>query len=158
MITIDEGEMRFTYRVTGIVLDGDRVLLQRGDREEFWFLPGGRGELLEPARKTLKREMREELGVEVRVERLLWVMENFYEHNEKSHHELDLYFLMSLPDGSPVCREDEFERDDEGVKLIFKWHPIAELESVGILPSFLRPGLKSIPPGTEHVVHSDLSE
>ncbi len=158
MITFDEGKARFNYRVAGIALDGDRVLLHRADWEEFWYLPGGRGELLEPARETLRREMREELGVEIEVGRLLWVMENFFEHQEKSYHELGLYFLMTLPDGSRFRREDEFVGDEEGIKLIFKWFSIAELESVRLLPSFLAQGLKSIPPGTEHVVHSDVSE
>lgn len=158
MITFDEGETRFNYRMAGIALDGDRVLLHRMDWENFWSLPGGRGELLEPARETLRREMREELGVEVEVGRLVWVMESFFELNGKSYHELGLYFLMTLPDGSRFLREDEFEGDEEGVKLIFRWFSIAELESVRLLPSFLGQGLKSIPPGTEHVVHSDVSE
>ncbi len=156
MITFDEGEARFNYRVVGIALHGDRVLLHRAVWEWIWYLPGGRGELLEPARETLKREMREELGVEIEVGRLLWVMENFFELNGKSYHELGLYFLMTFPDGSGLPRKDEFVGDEEGIKLIFKWFPITQLESVRLYPSFLALGLKSIPPGTEHVVHTDV--
>jgi len=47
MITFEEGEKRFTYRVAGIALDVDRVLLLRTEKDDFWFLPGGRVELLE---------------------------------------------------------------------------------------------------------------
>jgi ADP-ribose pyrophosphatase YjhB (NUDIX family) len=70
MITWDSGRARFNYRVAGIALDGDRVLLVRADGYDFWFMPGGRGELLEPARDTLRREMRAELGVAVEVGRV----------------------------------------------------------------------------------------
>ncbi len=156
MITFDEGKARFNYRVVGIALDGSRVLLHRADWERFWYLPGGRGELLEPARETLKREMREELGVEIEVGRLVWVAENFFEHEEKSYHELGFYFLMTLPDGSGLRRKDEFVGDEEGVKLIFKWFPIDELEGVPLYPAFLREGLRSIPQSTEHVVYTDV--
>ena len=41
----------------------------------MWTLPGGGIELLEPSDKALKREMQEELQVDIRIERLLWVIE-----------------------------------------------------------------------------------
>ncbi|PWK14352.1 NUDIX domain-containing protein [Tumebacillus permanentifrigoris] len=38
-------------------------------------LPGGRVDILEPSNVTIVREFAEELGVEVQVDRLLWVVE-----------------------------------------------------------------------------------
>ena len=72
MITFDGGPARFNFRVVGVALDRERgrALLHRAEHDDFWSLPGGRAELLEPAEATLRREMREELGVEVAVERL----------------------------------------------------------------------------------------
>ncbi len=64
--------------------------------------------------------MREELEVEVRVERLIWVVENFFEYQGMSPHELGLYFLMRFPEGSPLYgKQEPFEGDEEGIKLIF---------------------------------------
>lgn len=80
MITFDHGKARFNFRVVGVALDGDRVLVHRPERDDFWTLPGGRGELLEPARDTLAREMLEEIGAEVQVGRLVWVVENFFQY------------------------------------------------------------------------------
>ena len=65
MITLDEAAVSFVLRVAGVALHSGRVLLQRAEGESFWALPGGRGELLEPARQTLVREMAEELHVVV---------------------------------------------------------------------------------------------
>ena len=64
--------VQFNYRVVGIVIHNGRVLAHRGEDEGFWTLPGGHAELLEPAALTLKRELREELGIEVEVDRLVW--------------------------------------------------------------------------------------
>jgi ADP-ribose pyrophosphatase YjhB (NUDIX family) len=63
---------RFNYRIVGVAMRGEEeqdqceVLLHRAVTDDFWALPGGRAELLEPADATLRREMREELGVELR--------------------------------------------------------------------------------------------
>lgn len=84
MIAFEEGEVRFHYRVVGIALNGNRVLLHRAENDDFWTLPGGRVELLEPAHDVLKREMREELEIEIHVERLVWVVENFFQYAGKS--------------------------------------------------------------------------
>lgn len=55
MITFKEHGTRFTYRIGGIALHNNRVLLQYADEAEpFWFLPGGRAEIYEPAQETLK--------------------------------------------------------------------------------------------------------
>jgi len=155
VITFDEGNLRFNYRVVGIAIDGDRVLLQTTEEEDFWFLPGGRGELLEPAEETLKREMQEELGVEIQVSRLIWVVENFFYHDGKSYHELGLYLLMELPEKSQVRELTEFSGTDNGLKLTFKWYQLDDLTDIALYPSFLRGALKKIPDTTEYIVHTD---
>ncbi|MDP6501334.1 MAG: NUDIX hydrolase [Dehalococcoidales bacterium] len=160
MITFDEGELRFSYRVVGIAVDKGRVLLQTGEGEGLWALPGGRGELMEPSEETLKREMREELDTDVRVGRLIWVMENFFRGNdlstgnEMSCHELGFYFLMELPAGSPLRQAGEFHGIEEKSRLLFKWHDIDNLREIPLVPSFLKSALKRIPETTEHIVHT----
>jgi 8-oxo-dGTP diphosphatase len=55
-----------THGVKGILLDGDRVLLVRhtyGDRGR-WDVPGGHAHSKEPPAEAVRREMREELGID----------------------------------------------------------------------------------------------
>jgi len=159
MITFEEGGKRFTYRVAGIALEVDRVLLLRTEKDDFWFLPGGRVELLELSQDALIREMQEELEVKVHVERLVWVVENFFEYEGRSYHELALYFLMSFPPDSRLYEKNEaFVGDEDGLKLIFRWHPLGKLEEIPLYPTFLRKRLNSIPQITEHIVHTDSQE
>ena len=95
LITFKPADIRFTYRVGGILLQHEHVLCQSAGEEGFWFLPGGRAEVGEPARVTLLREMQEELGEAVQIERLLYVVENFFRDANDAWHELGLYFLLS---------------------------------------------------------------
>lgn len=155
MITFDEGAIRFTNRVVGIALDRDRVLLHRTDDMQFWALPGGRAELLEPSPQTLIREMQEEIGVEVQVDRLLWVAENFYQYEPRSFHEIGFYFLMHLPIDSPLREQPSFLGHEGDMPVYFEWYPVASLENLALYPTFLRTGLKSIPTNTVHIIHTD---
>lgn len=154
MITYDLEDIRFNYRVVGAAFDGDRVLLHRAVWDDFWALPGGRAELLEPSSAVLKREMREELGVEVRVNRLLWVVENFFDHAGFRYHELSLYFLMTLPPDAPLRHASSpfYGMEDNGTRLEFCWFPLEELASLELHPSFLRTGLRQLPASPTHVV------
>lgn len=62
-------------RAQVVVLRGDRILLARHKRgeEEYWVLPGGAVEPGETAEEAAIRETREETGLEVRIERLLYI-------------------------------------------------------------------------------------
>jgi 8-oxo-dGTP pyrophosphatase MutT (NUDIX family) len=67
---------RFPVSVKGVVLDGERVVLLRNEREE-WELPGGKLEVGEDPERCVEREIYEELGIVVRTGPLLdaWVFE-----------------------------------------------------------------------------------
>jgi 8-oxo-dGTP pyrophosphatase MutT (NUDIX family) len=78
MITFIAGPWRFTYRVGAIVIRSGHVLLTRNVSEDYWFTPGGRVEIGESAQTAIEREITEELGVNGRIERLLWTNENFF--------------------------------------------------------------------------------
>jgi len=158
MITFDEDHIRFTNRIVGVAIDRERVLLHRTDDMNFWALPGGRAELLETSPQTLIREMQEEMGVEVQVERLLWVVENIFVHAGQSHHELGLYFLMHLPADSSLRDTQRFEGHEGDQRIIFEWHPTETLDDLPLYPIFLRTGLKSLPATTTHVTNIESAD
>lgn len=156
MITFDHGDARFTYRAAGVALHEGRVLLTTVQGFDFWFLPGGRCEFHEAATEALLREMCEEMGLEVRIERLLWVVENFFTFQGTTHHELGLYFLMSLPPGCGQYAMDEpFAGTEQSLPLIFEWRRLDELDRVQLFPAFLRRTLQALPATVEHIVHRD---
>jgi 8-oxo-dGTP pyrophosphatase MutT (NUDIX family) len=159
MITFDRGNSRFNFRVAGVAIRDGKILVQQPVKGGYCFLPGGRAELQESAKETLKREMQEELHVDVTVGRLLWVVENFFEHGGKTFHELGLYFMMTFPDDSPVIDTSKTFSVQEGHhEYVFQWRSLDNLESIQIYPSFLQTALLSLPDGTEHIVHFDKQE
>lgn len=159
MIRFESGNNLFNYRIVGVALNDDKVLLHQAEGDDFWVLPGGRAEFGEPAEQTLKREMREELDIEVEIVRLLWVVENFFTYAEKHYHEVALYFLMRLPASCKYLLESgPFESEDAGTPLTFRWFPRTPevLAALPLHPAFLRTELGDLPESAQHVIENDL--
>ncbi len=154
MISFHQGSRCFNFRIVAVVINDEQVLAHRGENEDFWALPGGRVEWMEASPDTLRREMLEELNVTITVERLLWVVENFYSDINNQYHEISFFFyLVPLPQHLYT----PFYSDEEGLRLIFEWFPIKSLVEVELYPTFLREALLSLPTTITHIIHTDQS-
>ncbi|MEL6927220.1 MAG: NUDIX hydrolase [Cyanobacteria bacterium J06600_6] len=158
MISFDRGTECFNFRVAGIAIDCDRVLLHTTKRDDFWSFPGGRVEMGENSADSLIREMKEELDADVEVIRLLWLVENFFVYNQKNYHEICFYYLMEFTERSPYLDKDTSFRGVEiDLNLQFNWFPVDSdiLAQLPLLPIFLQRSLRDLPTSVEHVVWSD---
>ncbi|MFN0112007.1 MAG: NUDIX hydrolase [Blastocatellia bacterium] len=158
MIRFDQGNQRFNFRVVGVAIHNNQILLHQAEGDSFWSLPGGRVEFGEAVEQTLQREMREELDVDVEVVRLLWLVENFFVYDEKNYHELSPYFLMQLPESSKYLTEaGPYRCTEPGSNLVFQWFPNTPemLAALPLVPSFLQTELQILPETTQHKVHRD---
>jgi ADP-ribose pyrophosphatase YjhB (NUDIX family) len=162
MIRFERGNACFNYRVAGVAVHEDSVLLHQADGEAFWTFPGGRVELRETAEETLRREMKEEIDADVEVVRLLWFVESFFTYADLHYHEIALYFLMRFPaTGTNLVQTGPFyglEHEGE-VKLTFQWFPRQQevLSRLPLLPSFLQTAVQSLPESVQHIVHKESS-
>lgn len=138
MISFDLDTCRFNLRVAGLAFHREHVLLHRATHELFWTAPGGRCEPLEYSEATVRREFAEELGVEIRVDRLLALVENLFEYEGRKCHELCFYYSVTLPENSPLLDLDaRIAAVDAGVELEFRWFPVVSLDALEIRPTCL---------------------
>jgi len=103
IIDFETSAGRFTVRTVGVAIHNEQVLLHRAARDTWWALPGGRVELHESSSDALVREMREELGVEVVLLRLLWVLERFFVSSHYNH-SIQFYNRKGPESPSPLGR------------------------------------------------------
>lgn len=145
----------FNYRTCGVISDGKRVLLHRRKCDDFWALVGGRVQMLEPSDCAIKREVKEELGENIEVNRLLWMVENFFRFEGKYYHEISTIYLVDIGEKSWIFSQKDSFNGIEGERLIYKWFNYDQLNSLDIRPSFLKEKLISLPNNTEHIINKD---
>lgn len=139
MITFEEMNNKFNFRVAGIAIHNNRILLHTTLTDDFWNLPGGRVEFNESTDRTIIREIKEELDIEVQTKELLFVREDFFEYDDKQYHEIGFYYSIDLPEWHEVTQKnDEFYGIEEGSKLIFKWFPLDQLKDLNVYPEILK--------------------
>lgn len=160
MITFDREDSRFNMRAAAVIVRGREVLLAKNNRDPFYFLPGGRGELHETGAQTAVREVAEEVGVHgATAERLLWFVENFFHFLGWDYHELGLYYLVTLPAECTVMRGDGpfyGEEDDKRLSLEFTWFDRQALGDLFIHPQFLGTRLADdLPAEPVHLVEQE---
>ncbi len=128
-----------------VIVEEGRVLLIRcrkptDDDEEFWLLPGGGQGYQENLADAVRREVREETGLDVAVGELLWVRDYIGANHELAglsdkltdEHALELMFRCTVVGGT---LGDGGEPDPGQLEVA--WVPLADLERLRVFPKAL---------------------
>ena len=148
-ITFDTGAGRFNYRVAAVLLDGERILAMHDERSPYWYLPGGRVRMGERAEDAVLREVREELGIEARILRPLWLSQSFFNEDvdRADYHELCIYFLLDVSGTDLLARGDRFRGPERRHVHDFAWLPFERLKDEYFYPLFLKTDIYHLPEG-----------
>ncbi|WP_066192698.1 NUDIX domain-containing protein [Gracilibacillus timonensis] len=126
--------------VTGILVEDDEILIvkQNVSTKRNWSLPGGHLEEGETLEEGVKREWKEETGIEAQVIKLLYVCD-FLEATSPLLH---ITFLLSKVGGSITLPSNEYDANPiSDVKMV----PISELEQYGFSTRFTNLALSDFP-------------
>ncbi len=129
-----------TTRVSVIVLRDEQILLVRhrkGNRQ-YWVLPGGRLEYGETFFECAVRELKEETGLDVEVERFLFLSEAIAP--DRSRHIVNIYIKAKVVGGT-------MKLGNEPVLAGVDFVPLSELQRVTLFPPIGKIILDSLPSG-----------
>lgn len=101
-------------RVCGICIERDKILLihhkSLGKTGSLWAPPGGGMEYGESAEEALKREFKEETGLEILIKQFLFV----HEYLDPPLHGIELFFLVEKAGGQLKLGTDpEMSKEDQ---------------------------------------------
>ena len=140
-IKIKNEHYTFKFRVSGVIIKDNKILLLEMDDAGFFCLPGGHVELGETTEEAMIREMMEETTKETYIKKYLGNIENFFINKKNINiHEIAFYYLMDFKEDNIDIKDLIRIEDDQGtkVKLNFKWFDLNELDNINIKPEYLK--------------------
>ncbi len=119
-------------RACGICIDNGKILLVGhrlpGHLETFWAPPGGGVHFGETARTTVRREFKEEVGLDVEVGELLLLNEFI----EPPLHAIEIFFKIEAFTGSVISGADpEFSEGDQIIDQV-RFMDLEEIEKLSV--------------------------
>lgn len=137
-----ENNVRLNIRVAGLIMNDNKVLLQTCDNVDFYSLPGGRVKYMEDTLCAIKRELKEEIGIDFLDSdiELLDMIENFFEFNNSKYHEF--LFVYKISNCKKISRLDNFKTLDKSDSYN-SWHSLDDIENIDIKPAVLKKVMKN---------------
>ena len=145
-IKFDSG--RFRLRGVGIIIKNGKVLMVHDEKRKYYYAIGGAVRVGEKTSDAAIREVFEESGLSVEIDRLLLVQENFFEMEDGLHHEVAFYYLMKDIGNQEISDDRVLDFNDEGLE----WLSISELSNYKVYPQIYNVILKEIPNEIVHIV------
>ncbi len=145
---LDEN-VKLNVRTTGVFLNGDKVLVHKC--QNHYALPGGRVQTREDSISALKREVSEELELEIENTSFIGAVENFFNAPEAKFHEYMWMIKGEFKDKSVYDKEIIIGHEQEK-ELIFEWVDIDKLKSLDFRPAEVIPYLKNEDNKIHHVI------
>ena len=144
-------------RVGAIITKDNHVLMVRNNRDNFFYSVGGRIQFGETAEQAVKREVREELGFEMEIDRLGFICEAYFygtigDKQERLIYEPAFYFYMIVPDDFELESKTFLE---DGSPEYLEWVPFDTEKTV--YPEFFKTELNNPSRETKYIVADERS-
>lgn len=129
-----------------IIKDGKMLAIKLKDEQDEWYImPGGGQDVEEILPETVCREVAEELGLQVEVKDLVFVIEGV--HGE-SFHRVDLVFLCEY-----IGKIENAVLQSDTYQVGYDWLDIKSLNTTPLYPSKLRRQIMNLYEGKAYKVY-----
>ena len=141
-LTVDVGDYKLNVRAAVIIIHRNKILVHKNVNSDHYALIGGRVKVGEDSANTVKREIREELGKEIKLIGYVSTVENFFELEGLKYHEVLFIHqgeFRNEEDKKIECTLQNVEGKDY---LQYEWLEIDKIEEYTLVPKVIKEILK----------------
>lgn len=156
-ITIDVEEYKLNVRAACVIIHNNKILLHKNENSNHYAIIGGRVEIGEDSENTVIREIKEEIGKNIKITGYIATIENFFKMKNKKYHE-----ILFVHKAEFINEEDKkittTLKNIEGKDYLkYEWVDLADIDNVNLMPANLKKILKEGKFPT-HEIYSELKQ
>lgn len=133
-----------------IIIKDNKILLHKNDNKDNYCLPGGGVHFLESSEEAIIREVKEETGLDIKVENCVSTIENMFEHDGIKFHEIYFIYRGSFVDDIDTSKVIE---NIEGKPIKYGFVDLDRLDEYKILPVVTTDIIKN---NTSHIINREI--
>jgi ADP-ribose pyrophosphatase YjhB (NUDIX family) len=141
--------MKLNVRAGIIIIKDGKVLLHRNAEKEHYCLPGGGVQFLENSEEAIKREIKEETGLDIKIDKYVSTIENIFEKQGIKFHEIYFVYKGSFTEDVDTSKVIE---NIEGKPIKYYFIDIDRLNEYKIMPVVIPDIIKN---NTSHVINRE---
>jgi 8-oxo-dGTP pyrophosphatase MutT (NUDIX family) len=132
-LTIFVNDIKLNIRVAVIIETDKGYIFEKDPKWYYYFIVGGRIKINETSLEAAKREIYEELGIELENFTLKAIAENFFEENNIKYQEICFYYwckingTLQLPEEYYALNIDEIKNNN--IRPIFLYNIISSKDN-----------------------------
>ena len=142
-------------RTVGVLVPDGKLLVQHDRGGSEYALPGGHVRIGETTADGLVREYKEETGADIKVGKLLWTEECFWQWNGVKVHNIAFYYLIELAGDSDIPDTGVFISHKDNSRVVLGWVQIEKLADMRIYPEFIKEQIYNLDAAPRHFVTRD---
>lgn len=136
--------MTFGVRAASLIIRNDEILLIKGT-DNLYYTFGGAIQVGESSDVGAVREVKEELGIDVQINQLAFIVENQFIQEGITFHNVEFHYIVSPLEEPPLVMVEN------GKQYTCEWVCIKDLPSLDVRPKFLKEMLPTYDGTLQHV-------
>lgn len=131
-------DYRLNIRAAAIIIHNNKILMHKDSRDDYYALLGGRVELGEDSKQTIKREILEEMGKEIEIKEYAATIENFFKGKDYKTHEIQFVYKADFIDKKDKEIKDIIKNIEGKDYIQYEWLDLQKIEQYEIKPQVVK--------------------
>lgn len=141
-ISVKIGDYILNVRAAIIVIHDNKLMVHHDVKLDHYALPGGRIEIGENSKTTVKREIIEEMGKEIEITGYISTIENLFIMNGNKYHEIMFVYKAEFKNKEDKLIQQTIKNVEGNDYLQYEWIDLEEIDKMPLKPQAIKEILK----------------